>query len=104
MTLVDYISHRHTPFGEILWYVVLEDDKGDYFYNIISTTEYEPVHTYKLENYEGVRPIELDDIDEHISIYKKTGSKMERPTYNKIMGIKNYLRNKKIDSILDGRN
>lgn len=104
MTLVDHISYRYTPFSEILWYVILEDDKGDYFYNIIETTEYEPVHSFKLESSKDPRPIDLDDIDEYISIYEKTGGKMERSTYNKIMSIKNYLRNKKIDSILDGRN
>ena len=103
MTIVDHICSRYSPFHPILWYVILEEN-GHYFFNIIETTEYEPVHSFNLENGDPT-PITINDIDEYFEIYEREQGKMEIRTYNKIMSIKHYIRDKKIDSILnDGGN
>ena len=102
MTIVDYISSRYSPFHPILWYVILEEN-NQYFFNIIETTEYDPVNSFQLSNGKPT-PITMDDVDEYLKIYEKEQGKMEYRTYNKIMSIKNQIRDNKIEIILNGRN
>ncbi len=98
-TLVDHISHRDNPFGLIFWYVILEDENGDNFFDHFSTEDYDSINLS--DSVTRAVPIELSHIELYFEVYLSGDSKMEISHYRKIESIKCRLeRESKINYIL----
>lgn len=105
LTLVDYISHKKSPFDLIDWYAIVHDEKtNEYFFENIQTSEYEPIHMGRIlkEQEDRIQPLTSNHIEIYFKIYEVEKSKMERKTYNKIRSIQKFVdRENKINQIIN---
>lgn len=99
LTLIDHISNRDSPFDLIVWYVILEDDNGNNFFDTFSTSNYDdPLH---FSDFNKAIPIETKHIDLYLEMCRTGHHKMEISHYRKIISIRARLeRDNTINDIL----